>query len=54
MRRKVRILVERLTRGDLRRLVYRAHDPKWAFDPASGAGAAIYGGRYNPPSRLAL
>ena len=30
-------------------LVYRAHDPKWAFDPASGQGAALYGGRFNKP-----
>lgn len=30
-------------------IVYRAHDPKWAFDPASGHGAALYGGRFNKP-----
>lgn len=27
---------------------YRAHDPKWAFDPLSGEGAGIHGGRFNP------
>jgi RES domain-containing protein len=26
---------------------YRMHDPRWAFDPTSGAGAAIHGGRFN-------
>lgn len=30
-------------------IVYRAHDPKWAFDPVSGHGAALYGGRFNKP-----
>lgn len=28
--------------------VYRAHDPKWSFDPLSGEGAARLGGRFNP------
>ncbi len=28
-------------------LVYRAHNPRWSFDPASGDGAARYGGRFN-------
>jgi RES domain-containing protein len=28
-------------------LVYRAHNPRWAFAPESGAGAALYGGRFN-------
>jgi RES domain-containing protein len=27
---------------------YRAHDPRWAFKPASGDGAAIKGARFNP------
>jgi RES domain-containing protein len=27
---------------------YRAHDPRWAFKPASGEGAAIKGARFNP------
>ncbi len=26
---------------------YRAHDPKWSFQPLSGEGAAIHGGRFN-------
>lgn len=38
----------------LQGLVYRAHDPKWAFDPASGNGAALHGGRFNRPRRAAL
>ena len=38
----------------LQGLVYRAHDPKWAFDPASGDGAALHGGRFNRPRRAAL
>jgi RES domain-containing protein len=33
----------------LARLVFRAHHPRWAFAPDSGAGVAIHGGRYNPP-----
>lgn len=28
-------------------LVYRAHNPRWAFKPSSGAGAALHGGRFN-------
>lgn len=35
-------------------IVYRAHDPKWAFAPDSGAGAAFYGGRFNPPGTPTL
>jgi RES domain-containing protein len=27
---------------------YRAHDPRWSFEPLSGDGAAIHGGRFNP------
>jgi RES domain-containing protein len=27
---------------------YRAHDPRWAWAPTSGAGAAAKGGRFNP------
>ena len=34
--------------------VYRAHDPRWAFAPDSGVGAARYGGRFNPPGQPAL
>ena len=28
-------------------LVYRAHHPAWAYDPESGEGARINGGRFN-------
>lgn len=28
-------------------LVYRAHHPAWAFDPESGEGAKLHGGRFN-------
>jgi RES domain-containing protein len=28
--------------------VYRAHNPRWAFAPDSGQGAAVTGGRFNP------
>lgn len=38
----------------LARLVFRAHHPRWAFAPDSGAGAAMHGGRYNPPGQPAL
>lgn len=31
----------------LQGIAYRAHDPRWSFKPLSGAGAALYGGRYN-------
>lgn len=27
--------------------VYRAHNPEWSWDPLSGAGAKLYGGRFN-------
>jgi RES domain-containing protein len=27
---------------------YRGHDPKWAWSPTSGEGAAASGGRFNP------
>lgn len=33
---------------------YRAHDPKWAWTPTSGDGAAIHGGRFNPKGMPAL
>lgn len=29
-------------------LVYRAHNPRWAYAPISGKGAARHGGRFNP------
>ena len=28
-------------------LAYRAHNPKWAWEPLSGEGALLYGGRFN-------
>lgn len=34
--------------------VYRGHHPMWAYDPLSGAGAARFGGRFNPPGTPAL
>ncbi|MGY2046569.1 RES family NAD+ phosphorylase [Methylobacterium sp. JK268] len=34
--------------------VYRAHHPRWAFAPASGEGAALHGGRFNPKGVAAL
>ena len=33
---------------------YRAHDPRWAFKPVSGEGAAIRGARFNPKGISAL
>ena len=35
-------------------LVYRAHNPRWAFAPESGQGAASAGGRFNPVGMPAL
>lgn len=35
-------------------LVYRAHNPRWAFAPDSGQGAAATGGRFNPFGMPAL
>lgn len=35
-------------------MVYRAHIPAWSFEPLSGAGAAKYGGRFNPVGTPAL
>jgi RES domain-containing protein len=34
--------------------VYRAHNPRWAFLPDSGQGAAATGGRFNPIGMPAL
>jgi RES domain-containing protein len=34
--------------------VYRAHNPRWAFAPDSGQGAASTGGRFNPVGMPAL
>lgn len=39
---------------NLEALAYRVHDPKWAFAPASGAGAGKHGGRANRPGVNAL
>ncbi|WP_352965052.1 RES domain-containing protein [Mesorhizobium sp. M0815] len=33
---------------------YRTHDPRWAFKPSSGDGAAIRGARFNPKGVPAL
>lgn len=38
----------------LRGEVYRAHHPRWAYLPASGEGAALHGGRFNPRGVPAL
>jgi len=35
-------------------LAYRAHDPYWSFDPLSGAGAKVHGGRFTPQGIPAL
>jgi RES domain-containing protein len=35
-------------------LVYRAHNPRWAYVPTSGEGAARHGGRFNPRGVHAL
>ena len=36
------------------RTCYRAHDPRWAFKPLSGDGAALRGARFNPKGMAAL
>lgn len=35
-------------------LVYRAHHPRWAYNPESGEGASRWGGRFNRPGTPAL
>lgn len=35
-------------------LVFRAHNPRWAFSPLSGQGAALHGGRFNRRGQPAL
>ncbi len=35
-------------------VVYRAHNPQWAWDPLSGEGARRYGGRFNRRNLSAL
>ena len=37
-----------------RGVCYRAHDPRWAFKPLSGEGAAIRGARFNSRGRPSL
>lgn len=34
--------------------LYRAHNPRWSFQPLSGAGAARAGGRFNRPGTPVL
>ena len=34
--------------------IYRAHNPRWAFAPDSGQGAAFAGGRFNSVGMPAL
>lgn len=38
----------------MKTVVYRAHNPRWAFDPISGEGAKRHGGRFNPVTVPAL
>lgn len=33
---------------------YRAHDPRWSFEPTSGKGAEISGGRFNVKGQAAF
>lgn len=35
-------------------IVYRAHNPQWAWDPLSGEGARRHGGRFNRRNQRAL
>jgi RES domain-containing protein len=35
-------------------VVFRAHHPRWAFDPVSSEGAKLYGGRFNAIGTPAL
>jgi len=35
-------------------VAFRVHDPRWAYDPLSGKGAATHGGRANRPGINAL
>ena len=44
----------RRIRVKLTGFVYRAHNPRWAFAPDSGQGAASAGGRFNPVGMPAL
>jgi RES domain-containing protein len=38
----------------LKTRAWRAHDPRWSFQPISGRGAAITGGRFNAKGTEAL
>lgn len=40
--------------GRFQGLAFRAHDPRWAWDPESGEGARLHGGRFNPRGTPAL
>lgn len=35
-------------------VAFRSHDPRWSFEPTSGEGAKLTGGRYNPKGQKAL
>jgi RES domain-containing protein len=39
---------------NLKTRAYRAHDPRWSWQPLSGRGAAISGGRFNVKGQEAL
>lgn len=45
---------ERVRTIRVARRYWRMLAPKWAYDPLSGAGAAVRGGRFNPPAMPAL
>lgn len=51
---KCTILTEITERFLFEGRAYRAHDPRWSFDPSSGKGAAITGGRFNRLGQDAL
>lgn len=46
--------IERAPTISVARRYWRVLAPKWAHDPLSGAGAAVRGGRFNPPGVPAL
>jgi len=45
---------QRRAEGHVRRRCWRMLAPKWAHEPLGGAGAALRGGRFNPPGAPAL